>query len=304
MPPVPVHVRAALTQEEAAAVAALADRAREIDAVAPLSEQTLLQLRRPPGGLTHLLAYEDGAAPGDAQAPGSGRVWGYAQLDATGDVPSAELVVAPEARRRGVGTALLRRLLRLAPGVRVWAHGLLPPARALAERAGLESVRDLWRLARPLEPGDEFNTSLPPGYRVTTFTEADGPAWLALNADAFADHPEQGRLTAADLADRMAQPWFDPAGFFLIRDPDGRPVAFHWTKIEDGIGEVYVVGVAPRAQGLGLGRAATAIGLAHLRNRGCPRVVLYVDGDNAAAMATYERAGFTRDHLDAQLAAR
>lgn len=293
MSPVPLRVLAELTTRETDAVAALADQARDADAVAPLSEQTLLQLRRGPGHITHLLAQD-----GD-------RVAGYAQLDAPpGGPPSAELVVAPEQRGRGVGAALLARLLELAPAVRVWAHGMLPAARALAEHAGLSTVRELWRLARPLAPGDDFDISLPPGYAVTTFSAADGPAWLALNADAFADHPEQGRLTADDLADRMAQHWFDAAGFFLLRDPAGTPVAFHWTKIEGGVGEVYVVGVARSAQGLGLGRAATAIGLAHLRDRGCRRVVLYVDGDNVAALATYERAGFSRDHLDAQVAAR
>ena len=48
------------------------------------------------------------------------------------------------------------------------------------------------------------------------------------------------------------------------------------------------------------GRAVTALGLAHLRDAGLPRVTLYVDGHNAAALATYERLGFTREHLDVQ----
>ena len=67
---------------------------------------------------------------------------------------------------------------------------------------------------------------------------------------------EQGRLTVADLHERMEQPWFDAAGFLLVEDDaTGEVVAFHWTKIEPGsrAGEVYVVGVDPGYQGRGLG---------------------------------------------------
>src|SRR5690606_10535850 len=116
--------------------------------------------------------------------------------------------------------------------------------------------------------------SLPAGVRLRPFRPgADEPAWRSLNARAFADHPEQGRWTLADLRLRMAEPWFDPAGFLLAeRETDGRLLGFHWTKVHAKdpsstggepapIGEVYVLGVDPQAQGLGLGRALTLAGL-------------------------------------------
>ena len=43
----------------------------------------------------------------------------------------------------------------------------------------------------------------------------DEVAFLAVNAEAFAGHPEQGSLGRADLDQRMAEAWFDPAGFFV-----------------------------------------------------------------------------------------
>jgi len=108
---------------------------------------------------------------------------------------------------------------------------------------------------------------------------------------------------------REAEPWFDPAGFLLAwrGDPDdgGTLLGFHWTKVHppgdagpEAVGEIYVLGVDPDAQGLRLGRALTDLGLAHLRGRGLGQVLLYTDEDNTAAVALYERTGFHRWSVD------
>ena len=81
----------------------------------------------------------------------------------------------------------------------------------------------------------------------------------------------------------------------FVAERDGRVVGFHWTKVEDSIGEVYVVGIDPDAQGGGLGTALTARGLRHLHERGLEVVDLYVEGDNAAALTVYRNLGFA-DH--------
>src|SRR5581483_4668984 len=119
--------------------------------------------------------------------------------------------------------------------------------------AGLSQIRELFQLRRPLEPATlPPEPALPPDVVVRAFEPGlDEDAWLALNAAAFATHPEQGRWTRADLDARIAEPWFDPAGFFLAARDD-ELLAFHWTKIHPGgLGEVYVLGVSPAAQGLG-----------------------------------------------------
>jgi mycothiol synthase len=165
---------------------------------------------------------------------------------------------------------------------------------------GFEPVRELHQLRRSLaDLPDE--PPLAEGVVVRPFVPGrDEEAWLAVNAAAFASHPEQGRWTRADLAARMAEPWFDPAGFLLAERGD-ELLGFHWTKVHpDGSGEVYVLGVAPAAQGLGLGNALLVRGLAHLAAAGCPAVLLYVDGDNPTALRLYEKAGFTSHDLDVQ----
>lgn len=269
---------------DAAEVRALVDSVTSADGVSPFSEQALLALDVP--GVTHLVARS------------GGRLAGYAQLDAS---QVGELAVHPEHRRRGVGRALLDALLDLGAG-RVWAHGDHPGAAALARAAGLNRVRSLWQMSRPLtEPVAE--PQLPEGVEVRPFRPgSDEAEWLALNATAFADHPEQGRLTGDDLGRRMAEPWFDPAGFFVaVRG--SRMVGFHWTKVHDrDTAEVYVLGVAPSEQGSGLGRALTLVGLRHLRDTGRTRAILYVEEDNAPAVRLYTGLGFTRSAVDVQYA--
>jgi mycothiol synthase len=294
-------------------VRALAAAARESDGVAPLSEQPLLRLGVDDEDLTHVVAYD-----------GAGTVTGYAQIDRGGDVASAELVVHPAARRRRTGRMLLPTAQRDAtlparsgePGqhgrtLHVWAHGDLPAARAFAADAGLVVVRELWKMGLDLRSRTWERPEVPAGLRLRTFRPgSDDAAWLRVNARAFAHHPEQGRLTQADLDARLAEDWFDPEGFFLLEREDGSLAGFLWTKVPTDQagssdapvreGEIYVVGVDPDAQGEGLGKVLTAVGLAHLAAQGLDRAVLYVDGDNTAATRTYLGAGFGKDTVDVQ----
>jgi mycothiol synthase len=290
-----------LTEAEAAAVLTLAEDAARHDGFAPLSEQFRLSVRsRDHDGVEHVLALD-----------AVGAVVGYAQCRAGsgGEPPSAELVVAPASRRQGIGRALAATLPRDA---RVWSHGSgasASSASAFAATLGLEPVRRLHVMGRSLRSGPAWPAPLvPSGYAVRTFERGrDEDAWLALNAAAFAHHPEQGSLRRPDLEQRMAEPWWDPAGLILVVDADDpdRLAASHWTKVDppDGdVGEVYVVAVSPEHQGQGLGRAVTVLGLDHLRSRGLDRVVLYVDEDNVAAVRTYSALGFTDLEVHQQFA--
>ncbi|MDH6579561.1 mycothiol synthase [Kitasatospora sp. MAP5-34] len=307
-----------LSEGESRAAAEILGAAAVEDGRQAVSEQGRLRLKAPlpRAGVVHLL--QSVVTP----AGGGHEDVGYAQLEvpAAGRAGTAELAVAPGHRGAGFGRLLVHAVLAEASAakqgndsndsndaddldfaVEFWAHGGHPAARHLADAYGAELVRELRQMRRTVGAADTTEQPvLPEGVTVRTFRPGrDGAEWLRLNALAFAHHPEQGAWTEQDLADRLAEPWFDPAGFFLaIRDE--RIVGFHWTKVHpEGLGEVYVVGVDPAEQGNGLGRALTAIGLRHLaEERKLETVLLYVDADNSAAVRVYERLGFTIHEVD------
>jgi mycothiol synthase len=311
----PVHRTSHLTPAEVADVFTLARAAGHADGAYPLSEHIVLHIRH--GGdepAIHLYVRHDG------------QLVGYAHVDTTDLIEgaSAELVVHPMFRRRGLGRALVvaateaaaeswtgtragpagQRSPVPAGRLRLWAHGDHPSASALALSLGFRRARILYQMRRslnaPLDAPD-----LPAGLTLRLFRPgADEQSWVALNARAFSNHPDQGRWTMKDLRVRMAEPWFDPAGF-LIAELDGWPIGFHWTKVHgdlahrhDPIGEVYVLGVDPAAHGRGLGRALTLAGLRYLRGRGLDQAMLYVDEANERAITLYHNVGFARWSTD------
>lgn len=264
-------------------ILAIAEAAEAADGAAPLDEATLIGLR---DGLAHVHRRDGGAAL------------------LVGD--ELTLVVHPDQRGHGVGDALLRDVPAAPPGVRrtAWSHGDHPAAAALAARHGWARVRDLWVMRRPASVALPA-LAAPDGVTLRPWTDQDAESLVRVNAAAFADHPEQGRMDLANLRRRMAEPWFDPAGLILAVDAsDGRLLAFHWTKMHapsanaPAHGEVYVVGVDPEEQGRGIGKLVTLAGLHHLAQSQIDEIVLYVESDNTPAVATYTRLGFTHEARD------
>lgn len=265
-----------LTESQRAEVKALAERIGKEAGAPPLSDQALTQLTS--ARVQHVLASRGKA------------LVGYAQL--AGD--NLEVVAEPAAL-----DDLLAAVERSAR-VLVWTHGEQSALADAVAGRGYEPVRVLRRLRRPAH-APVPDRQLAPGIAVRTFrVGVDEAAFLQVNAAAFAAHAEQGRWSLADLYAREHEAWFDPAGFFLAWRGE-QLAGFHWTKVHpDGDGEVYVIGIAPDAQGLGLGAALLGIGLRHLLERGCPSILLYVDRENEPALRLYERYGFGPDDVDRQ----
>jgi mycothiol synthase len=291
--------RAALSADEQRQVRGLVTAAHEFDGVAPVGEQVLRGLSG--RDARHLLVADPRAG---------GVLAGYLCLAAPKDdaAPMAEMVVHPQARRGGIGATMARAALAETAGrSRFWAHGTLAPARAVATALSLAPARELMQMRRSLR--DVPEPQIPSWVRIRTYAgRSDDAELLRVNNAAFAWHPEQGGWTQDQLVERRTEPWFDPQGLFLAFDDTGNAetlLGFHWTKVhpdDPGLGEVYVVGVDPAAQGRGLGGLLTSVGVASLARRLAdaerPTVMLYVESDNTAGVRAYQRLGFAVHSVD------
>lgn len=289
-----VQVKRRMGESDVAEVADLLAAVSAADGHRPLGEHKWLDLVH--GG-------RKGFAGFVAREVERGPLVGYAQLSHGHRTWSVEVVVPAE--RRVEGDCVAEDLLRAAMAevghqggghVHLWVPKPTAWWDQTARHSGLERGRDLLQMRRPLPLPDSKT-----GLDIRPFVPGqDEAAWLEVNNRAFASHPEQGDWHLDTVLEREAEPWFDPEGF-LLHERDGRLAGFCWTKVHGGdhpMGEIYVIGVDPDFQGLGLGRALVVAGLDHLATAGLETAMLYVDADNNAAVGLYRDLGFTVDHTD------
>ncbi len=287
----------------------VAEAAIDVDGYDPFNEQARLDVesgRRSPIVVT--LWPRDSETP--LARPVGAAILGRGELD---------FVIDPLYRGKGFGELAVRGLLATARGnLTAWSHGDHPAARRLAERHGFVLDRTLLHLVKPLPAapslpfpsssvsslaGDTAPDALPSGFTLDPMrVGADDEEWVDLNARIFDTHPEQGRLSLADLNARQAEPWFDAGDVLTLRDASRRLVGYDWVKVEPGAseGEIYVLGVDAALAGAGLGRVLLQAGLARLAARGCEQAGLYVEADNETAVRLYRSAGFAEHTIDVQ----
>lgn len=306
-----------LDPSERTRVDELLARVAEQDAHPALPDAKLAELRAASGptGFAVLATADRGHADGsdakdsDAKDGGDDLV-GYAHALRPDDAGTwyVQAAVAPDARALpgARGDDLELELARVALGeardrgaatLRWWVFRAGDADAGRAAQLGLTMVRELVQMRRRLPHPDA--PAFPEDVTVRPFEPGhDEDAWLEVNRRAFRDHPEQGGYTLDDLKARMAEAWFDAAGFLLAEDAAGL-CGFCWTKVPgDGTGEVYAIASDPRRRGEGLGRALVLAGLDHIASTGATVGTLYVEGDNRPAIALYEALGFDVDHAD------
>jgi mycothiol synthase len=297
-----IDVRALRDQpgvDEAAIARDLAHRSERRDEHPALGDAVWRDLDRPAAASMGFAAFVEGRAVGYLRStPRDG-----------GGAFDLSMTVDPDHRDDAVPGMLLDAGLaharaQHAAQASVWVFGADVDSDALARGRGLQVERELWQMRVPLPLAE--SPRWPAGTSPRAFRPGrDEDEWLGVNNRAFADDPDQGGWDRATLDQRIAEPWFEPEGFLVV-DDGRRMLGFCWTKIHPSspphephaLGEIYVIGVDPDAQGRGLGRALVVGGLDHLHRRGIAVGMLFVDAANTAAVGLYRALGFVTSRID------
>jgi mycothiol synthase len=285
-----------LSKFQQESVLALVKAAHDFDGTPAIAEHVLLHLRH--GGDksdSHLVIEENN------------EVIAYAHLDTTDLIagPSVEAVVHPQHRGKGLGSLILKEAIKICGDkTRIWSHGDLPAAKAIAASLNLERLWSNLLMSKSLGEIQPVTSKYP----IRTFIASlDNQAFLELNNKVFADYPDQGGWSEDDLKVRLNEDWFETEGFFVAEDM-GELIGFCWTKIHgaqthshsggdddhghEALGEIYVLAVNPDYKGQGVGRDLTITGLNYLKYQGLNNVMLYVGVENKPAFNLYKSLGF------------
>lgn len=94
---------------------------------------------------------------------------------------------------------------------------------------------------------------------------------------------------------RSFEGWADAV---LVAELEGRPAGYvSCHALEWGWGSIGLIGVAPDAQGRGLGRALVEGAVVWSRERGLERVMVVTQARNVPALRTFEGCGFRTDDV-------
>jgi GNAT superfamily N-acetyltransferase len=236
---------------------------------------------------------------------------GWTLLRGVASLDAAFLIVAvdPDARRQGIGTALLDRALGAAAGeseVVAVASAAAPDALAFAEHRGFEEEHRVYesRLEMSTFDPDGFGALEPPlvlaGYRFSFLSEEDSPALRRslheLNETAVQDipagRPIQPTTFAVWLRDWIEAPHALPQAFSVALRGD-EPVAFSYVVSQsEGVGYTWMTAVARAHRGHGLGLAVKVRALRAANAIGLRQVLTNNDPDNGPMLAINRRLGF------------
>jgi mycothiol synthase len=205
--------------------------------------------------------------------------------------------VHPDARRRGVGTALLRELAEHVAGLgfdKAGAHVDNNGSRAFAERFGFEEIdREVEQVISL--PTELPVAPLPAGIEVVSIAERPDllrEAFPLARDEGYADLALDGSVSY-DLQDWLHEEATLPGGSFIALH-DGRIVGYSGLMRHDneGVAEDGLTVVARDWRRRGLGMALKRLELAWAAENGISEVVTWTQRRNDGMRAVNERLGY------------
>ena len=211
--------------------------------------------------------------------------------------------VHPEHRRRGLATRLLNYSMHRAKelGTRV-AHVNIMEDNAVAQRVlsrlGFECVRRFLELR--LDIADAHWPDIDQATLECRYLQCGEEGELTqIQNRSFANKWGFNPNTVEETTYRINLSNSSPEDVVLTFDRE-KVIGYCWTEItyeeEAGIGKrkgrIFMLGVEPDYQGMGVGKRVLLAGLAQLKSKGLLVAELTVDNENKAACALYRSVGF------------
>ncbi|MEV4556156.1 GNAT family N-acetyltransferase [Kitasatospora sp. NPDC049285] len=183
--------------------------------------------------------------------------------------------------------------------VRAWyaARGLPAYVELTTPGSPPELAAELDRLGAALAPtavrvaplGEPARAAAPESWRQVRLARTAGPEWLALYRRV--DPDESVEEAARRVIHGGPSVWFAH-----VPGPDGAPLAIGRLVVDGAWAGFGAVEVVPAARRRGLATTLMAVLASRAAEEGATGGYLQVEADNAAAIALYDRLGFTTSH--------
>ena len=289
-----------MTPADIAAVTSLLSAVEIADSRRPLNDHLWIDLRHGGrAGFAGLIAWDSKSVNPVA----------YCQVSRGNDSWALDLVIDPHHRDQTLelGKGLLHEAEKIIVNeggghVHWWVFNSNQTHDLLAAQINLKPGRNILQLEVKLPLAQEILASTEKISTVSFQVGVDETNWLSVNNRAFSNHPEQGGWTIETLLSRLSESWFNASGFLLhfVDQPSRQLAGFCWTKLDKlsnpKLGEIYIIAVDPVHHNKGLGRSLTIAGLNYLTTAGATTGMLFVDKENASAIAMYSKIGFSVHH--------
>ena len=175
----------------------------------------------------------------------------------------------------------VRQLTRAVPSLQTVTARLL-------EDHGFRLGHEEWQMGRPITESEPAPT-LPPGYRLRSLPrEQTLDLFLRLYEESFSPTPWYQPYSRTEAAAELRD-----GDDLLFLFAEEQPIGFAWLRVRRAAaGEIEPMGIVPRHQGQGAGRALLAAALRRLSERGLRQATVGLWRQNQPALNLYQSAGF------------